>query len=364
MAGGPVGRLAATAQKLLFAPDGTALAFQGSRGAPILVLDTISGKTLATLNPSDTHPLLQGALTPDARCLALEASDGSVSLVEVATGQLRATFGTKRSAAPGGNFDPLDDFAFGGPMVSSKSRVGFAIAPNGKLLALSGPGGSIHIWDVLAGKELTVLKGHTGAVNALAFAPDGKTLASASADMTALIWDMTRIARPALPVPALKPGDLESKWQALADADAARAFVAMREFAAVPADAVAWIQVRLRPIPPLDLKRVEALIRQLDDDQYDTREAAAAELNKLGEPVLAVVTKALAGNPSAEARVRLEQLRVTLAPVMRNDRLRAHRAVELLECIGTPEARAILQGLAEGAPETLLTTSAQAALKR
>ena len=51
--------------------------------------------------------------------------------------------------------------------------------------------------DVWTGKERIVFKGHTGAVNAVAFAPNGKTLASASADMTALLWDVTRIARPA-----------------------------------------------------------------------------------------------------------------------------------------------------------------------
>ena len=44
-----------------------------------------------------------------------------------------------------------------------------AISPDVKLLALSGPGGSVHVWDVLTGKELTVLHGHTMAVNALSF---------------------------------------------------------------------------------------------------------------------------------------------------------------------------------------------------
>jgi WD40 repeat protein len=362
--GGPASRLIATAQKLLFAPDGTALAFQASRGAPIVVLDTTTGKTMATVDASNTHPILQGALTPDARCLALEGSDGTVAFHELATGQLRATFGVKHSAAPGGNVEALDDLGFGGLVGSNRSRLGFAIAPNGKLLALSGPGGSVHLWDVLTGKELAVLKGHTGAVNALAFAPDGKTLASASDDMTALVWDVTRITRPAQSVQAPKPGDLETEWQALAEPDAAKAFAAMRAFAAVPQDAVAWLKARLRPVPPLDQKRVEALIKQLDHDQFELREEATAALYKLGEPVLPVLVKALADNPSAEARVRLEQLQAKLAPVMRNDRLRAYRAVELLEAIGTPEARAVLQALADGAPGILVTTSAQAALKR
>jgi len=50
--------------------------------------------------------------------------------------------------------------------------------------------------------------------------------------------------------------------------------------------------------------------------------------------------------------------------ILRGDHLRLHRAVELLERLGTPEARRVLQTLADGAPGALVTTSAQAALSR
>src|SRR5207342_1492085 len=41
-----------------------------------------------------------------------------------------------------------------------------------------------------------VLEGHTGAVSAVAFAPDGHTLATASNDQTVLLWDVTDPTRP------------------------------------------------------------------------------------------------------------------------------------------------------------------------
>ncbi len=44
--------------------------------------------------------------------------------------------------------------------------------------------------------------------------------------------------------------------------------------------------------------------------------------------------------------------------------LRAFRAVEVLEHLGTPEAREMLQTLANGAPDALVTRSARAALER
>jgi hypothetical protein len=167
------------------------------------------------------------------------------------------------------------------------------------------------------------------------------------------------------PTNAQEPVVLEKHWQALAGDDAAKAFAAIRELAATPKEAVAWIKERLKPAAPLDMKRVEELVKQLDSDQFKVRDTATKDLQKLDEQIVLALDKALAANPSLESKQRLEGLRGKLTGiVLQGERLRAYRAIEVLERIGTREARQVLQELAKGAPGALITTSAQAALKR
>src|SRR5436853_11850 len=70
--------------------------------------------------------------------------------------------------------------------------VAVAYSPDGKTLASGGYGDSeVRLWEAKTGEAVFKLSNHRGYVEALAFSPDGKLLASAGHDRTVRLWEPT-----------------------------------------------------------------------------------------------------------------------------------------------------------------------------
>ena len=66
-----------------------------------------------------------------------------------------------------------------------------AFSPDGKTLATGDDNGLLSVWDTVDGRLLTALRGHEKYIWSVAFSPDGRTLASGSGDSTIKLWDTT-----------------------------------------------------------------------------------------------------------------------------------------------------------------------------
>jgi hypothetical protein len=184
-----------------------------------------------------------------------------------------------------------------------------------------------------------------------------------------LLWDVTsRQHDNGLETVHLSPQELDVLWADLHSQDAARAYRAVWTLAAGARQSIPFLQAHLKPAPLLgeaERKKIAGLIASLESDNFETREKADAELEKLTEIGEPIFRKALEGQPTPEIRDRLERLLQRLQePARVRERVRLVRANEVLEKIGSSEARQVLKTLAEGAPDCALTQDARAALDR
>jgi RNA polymerase sigma factor (sigma-70 family) len=349
--------------EVVFSPDGRCLAGAGPRRR-LCLWDVKSGNFLREL-PCESQVIERFTFSPSGQCLATVNADATITLYDALTGSRR------------GQLDEIDrkkgrlhlTFSFnqGSGLLATRWHVPVCLAfsPDGQYLATAKDTPAIHIWDVLSGRKVGRLEGHEGGVVSLLFSADGKRLFSGGMDTTVLSWDLTGRIKPRPAHATRLPGQtVESLWGDLAGDDAARAFAATRRLAACPDQAVTLIKQRVRPATIPDSNRVAQLVADLRSDGFESRRRAMAKLEELGELAEPALRLALADDPPLSVRQRLERLLNLMGNVSPGGKLRELRSVEVLEMIGNPQARQVLESLAVGAANARLTRQASSALHR
>src|SRR5262249_47466025 len=141
-----------------------------------------------------------------------------------------------------------------------------------------------RLWDVSTGQEIRQYVGHKGTVFGLAYALDGRSVASCGEDGAALVWDVTGLSPEGeLRKLRLAPENLEAAWKSLASGDAGEAHRALWRMVAASEQALPFLKEHLRPVAAATPARLAQLITELDSEKFETRSPAARELAELRE---------------------------------------------------------------------------------
>jgi WD40 repeat protein len=166
-------------RSLAFSPDGRWLATgKGTKelGGEIEVWNWRTGE-LAWSGREHVRGITSMAYSPDGQLLATASWDKTVVIWDTAAKQAKTCI----------------------LMTDGQVARSLAFAPDGQTLAIAcGPvdprmrePGTIKLWDVASETVRVTLRGHGRAVTSIAYAADGRTLVSGSADTTVRFWDLT-----------------------------------------------------------------------------------------------------------------------------------------------------------------------------
>ena len=158
-------KFASPVTELHFAPDGVQLLAASEAGAR--TWNTVTGKTVTPLLPH-TGPFQHAGFTPDGSRVAILGQKDQLDVFDGVKGTLQSSH-----VLPGKGLGDL------------------ALTPDGRAAIVVGKAGlGVTLRDVVSGEVKAGLFRQAGLVISAAVSPDGKLLATASADGTAFLWNV------------------------------------------------------------------------------------------------------------------------------------------------------------------------------
>jgi dipeptidyl aminopeptidase/acylaminoacyl peptidase len=332
-------RPAGSYPRFAFFPDGKSILISDRSGGRH-ALAVVDAKTGADLRKFPNIRTLSNALAvaPSGRS-AVSVSATTISLYEMLTLEERASVN-------------LETWSFA-----------LAFSPSGRVFVSGGRDAVVRLWDAANGRAIRQMTGHGGAIDSLAFSPDGRWLVS-TAENIALVWDVEAILRESKFIPMrLAEAEMDGLWRDLAVANTGKSAAAVSRLSLGGKDAAAYLVKELTKPSVLKTDNIDKWVADLGSDRFAIRENATRELQKVGNLAAPALRAALEKAPSVEAKRRMELLLAELSAPP-SAWLQANRALETLELIGDRIARSALETLAKESPDRWLRLEAGQALQR
>ncbi len=205
---------------IAFSPDGNHLAVAGDFG--VLLYDTrIVDKPIKVAG--NTGSVVRIAFSPDGKVIACVNLQDTIRLLDANTKELLRTINAQtrkedkklliigvmfspdsntiisrhnghRNMGPVDNTIRMWDIDTGKLLRTlsghSQHINAMAFSPESKIIATGSDDHTVRLWDADTGQLLHILSGHTDRVRSVAFSPDGRVIVSGSFDRTLRLWDV------------------------------------------------------------------------------------------------------------------------------------------------------------------------------
>jgi hypothetical protein len=163
-----------------FSPDGSSLASLRMSRRLIVLRNLASPTPWATFPAPDIDTRLL-VFSPDGQCLAAASSDGTVRQWDLTAGREGPALRVQRAAAPALPEDGWDN----------NFIQALAFSPDSRTLATGHADGAIGLWDTATGLSQGILGAPSPGRVRVAFSPDGGVLAAVGGGGELCLWDLS-----------------------------------------------------------------------------------------------------------------------------------------------------------------------------